>query len=63
MYDPPSDPCGDERRCRICDEPLEYNPLILGWECTQDHDAELDICPHCGRLNKVHCGCNEVEEE
>ena len=20
-----------------------------------------DICPHCGRLNKVHCGCNEVD--
>jgi len=19
-----------------------------------------DICPHCGRLNKVQCGCNEV---
>lgn len=18
------------------------------------------ICPHCGRLNKVHCGCNEL---
>lgn len=21
-----------------------------------------DICPHCGRLNKLHCGCNEVAE-
>jgi len=21
-----------------------------------------DICPHCGRLNKLHCGFNEVAE-
>jgi len=21
-----------------------------------------DICPHCDRLNKLHCGCNEVAE-
>ena len=38
-FDPPSDPYGDERRCRICDHEMEYNPLIRAWECVQDHDA------------------------
>ena len=23
-------------------------------------DMANAICPHCGRLNKVHCGCNEL---
>jgi hypothetical protein len=38
-FDPPSDPYGDEKLCRICDEPLEWNWLIREWECTHDHDA------------------------
>lgn len=37
-YDPPADPYGDERHCRICDFPLTYNPLIRGWECQNNHD-------------------------
>lgn len=38
-FDPPSDPYGNEKYCRICDEPLEWNSLIREWECTHDHDA------------------------
>ena len=48
-FDPPSDPYGDERRCRICDHPL----TLVGWECVQDHDAleqenapMRDVIPH-----------------
>ena len=38
IFDHPSDPYGGEKRCRICDELLTYNPLIRGYECTHDHD-------------------------
>ena len=37
-YDPPSDPFGDERSCRICDGELTYNYLTREWECLADHD-------------------------
>lgn len=40
QFDPPSDPFGDEKRCRICDADLTYNPLIREWECTQDHEED-----------------------
>ena len=57
-YDPPSDPYGNEKRCRICDELLEYNPLTREWECTHDHDAgdatdenKRPAC-ECGHCNK-----------
>jgi hypothetical protein len=47
-FDPPSDPYGGERRCRICDSQLEYNPLTRSWECTRDHDApEMAECSEC----------------
>ncbi|OGO28789.1 MAG: hypothetical protein A2W33_04480 [Chloroflexi bacterium RBG_16_52_11] len=52
-YDPPSDPYGDERRCRICDHPL----TLVGWECVQDHDAlepdTLRIRPQISILSEV----------
>ncbi len=40
IFDPPSDPYGNEKVCPICDELLEYNPLTREWECTHDHDAD-----------------------
>lgn len=53
IFDPPSDPYGDEKRCRICDELLEYNPLVREWECIHDHEAaekcvQSDVCRECG---------------
>ena len=44
------DPYGDERRCRICDHVMEYNPLTREWECVQDHDEQdtLRIIPPIG---------------
>ena len=58
IYDPPSDPYGNEKRCRVCDELLEYNPLIRGWECIREHEAAKQAgavdqpaaCPACGTL-------------
>ena len=48
IFDPQSDPFGGERRCRICDHPLTYNPLTRTWECTNDHDApEMAECSEC----------------
>lgn len=48
QFDPPSDPYGGERRCRVCDSQLEYNPLTRSWECTRDHDApEMAECSEC----------------
>ena len=38
-FDPPADPFGDERGCRICDGEMTYNYLIREWECLADHDA------------------------
>ena len=38
-YDPPADPYGDEKRCRICDGELTYNYLTREWECLADHDT------------------------
>jgi hypothetical protein len=43
IFDPPSDPYGDEKCCLICDALLEYNPLTRTWECTHDHDE----CHEC----------------
>jgi len=38
-FDPPSDLYGDEKRCGICDEPLEYDAWMRVWYCSRDHDA------------------------
>ena len=40
-FDPPSEPPDGDPVCRICDETMEYNPLVRAWECTQDHDMPL----------------------
>ena len=55
LFDPPSDPYGDERRCRICDHPLELT--LVGWECVHDNDAQevldsLRIRPPIGDLDE-----------
>jgi len=33
---------------------------ILAWQEEQTSIPNVDICPHCGKLDKVQCGCNEV---
>ena len=39
-FDVPADPYGAERRCRICDTPLEQDYWMGGeWYCPADHDA------------------------
>jgi len=48
-FDPPSDPYGNERRCRICDHEMELT--LVGWECVQDHDA-LRIRPQIRDLDE-----------
>lgn len=61
-FDPPSDPYGSERNCRICDNALEYNPLIRAYECTHSHDPEpepqsvaliADLRKKINELNKL----------
>ena len=42
IYDPPADPYGDERGCRICDGELTCNHLTREWECLADHDISPD---------------------
>ena len=51
-YDPPSDPFGDERSCRICDGELTYNYLIREWECLADHDATEVVTASVETLDK-----------
>lgn len=38
-FDPPSDPYGNEKSCRICDKPLEWNYLLREWECIDEHES------------------------
>jgi|WetSurSiteA1Bulk_404760.scaffolds.fasta_scaffold146125_1 hypothetical protein len=35
--DPPADPFGGERLCKICDATMTYNWLVKNWECSQEH--------------------------
>ena len=39
-FDPPSDPLGDEKHCRICDSVLEYDEWTKEWYCPCDHEEE-----------------------
>ncbi len=42
-FDPPSDPYGNDRQCRICDADMERDSLTREWYCPVDHDAlEID---------------------
>lgn len=51
-FDPPADPYGNERRCRICDEHLIYNYLIKDWECENPHENLIHWCRKCGRYTQ-----------
>ena len=37
QFDPPSDPYGDEKNCRHCDCPMEYDPWAKVWYCPNDN--------------------------
>lgn len=39
-FDPPADPYADERNCRRCDCPMEYDPWEKTWHCPNEN------CPH-----------------
>lgn len=44
------------------DQSPKSNSLAYREAAQQSFAADMAdaICPHCGRLNKLHCGCNEL---
>jgi len=46
-------------KCDFCMNKFRVS-IVAAEQSVQSDGA--DICPHCGRLNKLHCGCNEVAE-
>ena len=53
-FDPPSDPYGNEKSCRICDQPLEWNYLIREWECLGEHERR----PTPLAVDETICACS-----
>lgn len=49
-FDPPSDPYGDVKHCKICDSILEYEPFTKEWVCKK---CDNDECPDCGGSGEV----------
>jgi hypothetical protein len=44
IFDPPSDPYGNVKYCKICDSPLEYDPFSKEWickNCEKDDTGEV----------------------
>jgi len=37
-FDPPSDPYGDDKLCRMCDNELVYDDWERVWYCPSSHD-------------------------
>ena len=44
IYDPPSDPYGDEKQCPFCDYPLEDKGMcgLHDWVCTNPECPQKD---------------------
>lgn len=42
-FDPPSDPFGDEKHCRICDGDLVRDPWTKEWHCPTDHEEKQGL--------------------
>ena len=40
LYDPPSDPFGNDKQCPFCDAVLVYDPYTKEWYCPKDHEED-----------------------
>lgn len=53
-------------RCPRCKPPelCGIGMVIFGAMVSAENiAARADVCPHCGRLNKLQCGCNEAPKQ
>lgn len=53
-YDPPSDPYGYEKRCKICDAIMEIDNFTGELVCRNCENEEI-ICPDCDGSGEVAC--------
>lgn len=44
IYDPPSDPYGHEKRCKICGTVMEFDKYNREFYCEK---CEEELCPDC----------------
>jgi hypothetical protein len=62
IYDPPSDPFGNEVRCPVCDGPAKWDDWTKEWYC-DDHQYVLIICSNADCEFEYDGSIKECDED